>query len=488
MSLVKQSYVVNEDIVFDCYILILKIDNKVHFWFKGSDIARFLEYKLPHRAVSDHVAEIWRKPWHELIQNLHIQEINTPFNWQTNTVFITEPGLYALISLSRKPKAIKFQRWLYEDVLPTLRLTGAYDMKAHNGSSESQQVSVWEKEKAELMEKINNREKELLTLQMKHSNEIIKFHEELQEVNRKRELAISRLDAKISILTNSNVEITKNYTDMVNKNEKLQNQCTMFGRFLGILATKLGKQFVLSRENVTQYKELYRNVSNLAHRITPITTHLNTPYVVCYEYTMNDVTCYKVTRSQLRTVQTRERRMNAAHFKKRQCTEEMSSWEDTAVEVFRTPAANAVAFWNCAKMTFPIYFYGINIFDMSGNSITYMLEEEIRERYRYDIEREDPNDDTPSEFKKLGFTSEDDAVAKTLTPPSETRNKTIFMLNAIKMDLVREVLPAKRPRLDDHDVSPEEIFDFFKNTIKEGNSVVDISKLDSESIKNIFKT
>lgn len=40
--------------------------------------------------------------------------------------FITEPDLYRVIFQSRKPTARKFQDWVFDDVLPTLRKEGTY--------------------------------------------------------------------------------------------------------------------------------------------------------------------------------------------------------------------------------------------------------------------------------------------------------------------------------------------------------------------------
>ena len=42
--------------------------------------------------------------------------------------FITEPDLYRVIFQSRKPSARKFQDWVFEEVLPTLRKEGSYSM------------------------------------------------------------------------------------------------------------------------------------------------------------------------------------------------------------------------------------------------------------------------------------------------------------------------------------------------------------------------
>lgn len=43
-----------------------------------------------------------------------------------NTMVISESGLYKLILKSRKPEAVEFQRWVTEQVLPTIRKTGGY--------------------------------------------------------------------------------------------------------------------------------------------------------------------------------------------------------------------------------------------------------------------------------------------------------------------------------------------------------------------------
>lgn len=40
--------------------------------------------------------------------------------------FINEPNLYRVIFRSNKPEAVKFQNWVFDEVLPTLRKTGSY--------------------------------------------------------------------------------------------------------------------------------------------------------------------------------------------------------------------------------------------------------------------------------------------------------------------------------------------------------------------------
>lgn len=55
------------------------------------------------------------------------KDLATPGGTQEMTT-LYEPGLYALIVRSDSPLAIPFQRWVYEDVLPSIRTTGSYSL------------------------------------------------------------------------------------------------------------------------------------------------------------------------------------------------------------------------------------------------------------------------------------------------------------------------------------------------------------------------
>lgn len=52
----------------------------------------------------------------------------TGISKEVEMYFITEPDLYRVIFQSRKPSARKFQDWVFEEVLPTLRKEGSYSM------------------------------------------------------------------------------------------------------------------------------------------------------------------------------------------------------------------------------------------------------------------------------------------------------------------------------------------------------------------------
>jgi prophage antirepressor-like protein len=55
------------------------------------------------------------------------KQIMTP-GGQQKMATLYEPGLYYLIGRSDSPIAVPFQEWLYEDVLPSIRRTGKYEI------------------------------------------------------------------------------------------------------------------------------------------------------------------------------------------------------------------------------------------------------------------------------------------------------------------------------------------------------------------------
>ena len=89
------------------------IDENGNVLFGAFDVAKALGYKNPNDAVSRHCRAIVK---HDSPISGKIQEIN----------FIYEPDLYRLLIKSKLPSAVEFERWVFEDVLPSLRKYGMY--------------------------------------------------------------------------------------------------------------------------------------------------------------------------------------------------------------------------------------------------------------------------------------------------------------------------------------------------------------------------
>ena len=86
-------------------------------FFVGKDVAEALGYKNPSNALQVHVDS-------EDKTSYLIQVSGT--NYKTNTLFINESGLYALVLSSKLPQAKEFKRWVTAEVLPQIRQTGGY--------------------------------------------------------------------------------------------------------------------------------------------------------------------------------------------------------------------------------------------------------------------------------------------------------------------------------------------------------------------------
>lgn len=82
--------------------------------FCGTDVAQVLGYANPAKAVINHCKGFpIRKP---LETAGGIQQVR----------FISEGDLYRLITSSKLPAAERFEKWVYDEVLPSIRRTGGY--------------------------------------------------------------------------------------------------------------------------------------------------------------------------------------------------------------------------------------------------------------------------------------------------------------------------------------------------------------------------
>ena len=81
--------------------------------FCGSDVAKALGYARPNDAIKAHCRATVKR--------------STPISGKMQDInFIPEGDLYRLIVSSKLPSAEKFERWIFDEVLPTIRKTGGY--------------------------------------------------------------------------------------------------------------------------------------------------------------------------------------------------------------------------------------------------------------------------------------------------------------------------------------------------------------------------
>lgn len=86
-------------------------------WWVAADVCRILEITNVSQAVASLDED-----------EKGICNVYTPGGNQKMKC-VTEPGLYGLVLVSRKPEAKEFKRWLKHDVIPSIRKTGGYSLQ-----------------------------------------------------------------------------------------------------------------------------------------------------------------------------------------------------------------------------------------------------------------------------------------------------------------------------------------------------------------------
>ncbi|KXB19618.1 BRO-N domain-containing protein [Xylella fastidiosa] len=99
---------------FESHAVRTVVDDHGEVWFVGTDVATVLGYANPHKALDAHCKGCAKRT-----------PLQTPGGVQEVRI-ISEPDMLRLIVSSKLPAAERFERWVFEEVLPTLRKTGTY--------------------------------------------------------------------------------------------------------------------------------------------------------------------------------------------------------------------------------------------------------------------------------------------------------------------------------------------------------------------------
>ena len=95
-------------------------------YFAASDIANALGYSNPRKAIIDHCRCVTKRD---------VPHPQSP-NKMIEMSFIPEGDLYRLIVHSKLPSADRFERWVFDTVLPSIRKNGGYISGQENLSDE----------------------------------------------------------------------------------------------------------------------------------------------------------------------------------------------------------------------------------------------------------------------------------------------------------------------------------------------------------------
>ncbi|MFM6682889.1 MAG: Bro-N domain-containing protein [Dolichospermum sp.] len=98
----------------------------------ANDVATVLGYADPAKAVSTKVKD----------KNKSVTKMVTVDRKLRDITVLEEAGIYQLIFSSRLPAAEKFQDWVFEEVLPSIRKTGSYSASKQKLGAYTQRVEA----------------------------------------------------------------------------------------------------------------------------------------------------------------------------------------------------------------------------------------------------------------------------------------------------------------------------------------------------------
>ena len=96
-------------------------------WFVARDVCGILEI-ADHRDAIRNLNERYGKAGMDTKGMVSTHPLETSGGKQ-ELLCVNETGLYELIFSSRKEEAVKFRRWICEEVLPSIRKTSKYDVR-----------------------------------------------------------------------------------------------------------------------------------------------------------------------------------------------------------------------------------------------------------------------------------------------------------------------------------------------------------------------
>ena len=115
----------------------IEIDGKPYF--VAADVATALGYVNPRKAVNDHCRGVTKR---DTPTSSGVQQMS----------YINEGDLYRLIMKSKLPDAEKFESWVMDEVLPSIRKTGSYNVP----KSTSGQIQLLAQGYTELEQTVNS--------------------------------------------------------------------------------------------------------------------------------------------------------------------------------------------------------------------------------------------------------------------------------------------------------------------------------------------
>lgn len=206
-------------------------------YFVASDVAKALGYSNPRKAIADHCKGVTKR--------------DTPTSSGTQSIsYINEGDMYRLIMKSKLPSAEKFESWVMDEVLPTIRKHGMYatdDVIENILNNPDFAIKVLTDLKEEREKRVKAERRNAI---LAHVNKTYTMTEIAKELNMKSAIELNKAlkDKRVQYKVNDTWVFysqysSKGYEEI--KQEVLDNGKVVYHRKI----TQLGREFILNLFN-----------------------------------------------------------------------------------------------------------------------------------------------------------------------------------------------------------------------------------------------
>lgn len=209
------------------------IINEDKILFCASDVAKALGYRNYNDAVNKHCRAIVK--------------CDTPISGKIQAInFIPEGDIYRLIIRSKLPTAEKFESWVFDEVLPSIRKTGSYAIENNNNKDLK-------------LRRLNIMEENARARRLKAENDRAKLWLELSEkTNRERVKQISEAYTANTLAGQRVLELPKV--------EKMTYSAEDIGKIFGVSASKIGRIANKHHLKTKEYGDYFMDKARYANK------------------------------------------------------------------------------------------------------------------------------------------------------------------------------------------------------------------------------
>lgn len=204
-------------------------------WFVANDVAKSLGYANPSDATNKHC------------KRSEMRWGSDSLGRRTEFKVIPESDLYRLIAKSQLPEAEKFESWIFDEVLPSIRKNGGYIANQEELSPEeivAKALIVAENIIIQKEKELEEKRKKIAILS--HVNKTYTMTEIAKELNMKSAIELNKrlADMKIQYKINGTWVFYSDYSNLGYeeiKQEILDNGQVVYHRKI----TQIGREFIL---------------------------------------------------------------------------------------------------------------------------------------------------------------------------------------------------------------------------------------------------